>query len=112
MALFIGKILFHRKSNEQRFVEASQDEMLEELEAVLNKYGVELARYELASLPSQHYPADKCYRCGYLTLDVANSSQELEKGALYDDLNVVIHSGRIKNNQLICTECEEWLENS
>ena len=112
MNLFFGKIFFHRHRAENEFVELEQETMLEEIEAVLDKYGVQLARYEFAGLSGEINPTDKCSRCGYLTLDVAGSTEELEKGDVYDDLNEIIHLGQTKKDKLICDECEKWLKNT
>ena len=112
MDLFFGKIFFHRHRTENEFVELEQENMLAEIGAVLDKYGVELARYEFAGLLGKSNPTGKCSRCGYLTLDVASSTEELEKGDVYDDLNEIIHLGQTKEDKLICGECEKWLKNT
>ena len=112
MDLIFGKIFFHRHRIENEFVESEQERMLTEVEAVLDKYGVELARYEVAGLLGKSNPTGKCSRCGYLTLDVDRSTEELEKGDVYDDLNEVIHLGHTLEGKLICSECEKWLKNT
>ncbi|GAA6140166.1 hypothetical protein NBRC116583_39140 [Arenicella sp. 4NH20-0111] len=109
MDLFFGKIVFHRRGEKEVFGEVEQNNMLEDLTAVLNKHGVELARYEFAGLLGKYHRTDKCHRCGNLTLDVSNSSGELEKGDVFDDLNEIIHLGHIENENLICLDCKEWI---
>ena len=109
MSLFFGKIFFHRSCDESDFAESEQDRMLNEIEDVLKKYGVELARFEFAGLNHKCNPTGKCNNCGYLTLDTVNSSEELEVGDVYDDLREVIHLGYEKNGKFICYDCENWL---
>jgi len=110
MGLFFGKVLFHRQVlNNGEFSDDDKNEMLNELEEVLNKYGAELARHETVNLNKENHPVSECSRCKYLTLDISNTKGELERGEVYDDLYDVLHLGHVKDGKLICTACKEWV---
>ncbi len=85
--------------------DAKMEQLDEELKAVFNKYGLEMAETETCFLPLQKLSIYHCEKCNHLMVNREQNPTKFDDNELYRDLNWVVLDGGTHDGKNLCEQC-------